>query len=125
MNLSRLGRVHQMATMCFPLGMELFPPLQAFPFGGWLLLAIFLVVELVLVLSFHKERRDRQPEYDHFNWNRKHLHRYGDSYRDYPELVPRHLIFKTRTTGEDTETNQPRWFKDWPEWLPSEGLGLG
>jgi hypothetical protein len=29
--------------------MELFPPLQAFPFGGWLLLAIFLVVELVLV----------------------------------------------------------------------------
>ena len=89
------------------------------------MLAIFLVVELVLVLSFHKERRDRLPEYDHSNWNRKHLQRYGDSCHDYPERVSRYLIFKTRTTGEDTETNQPSWLTDRHEWLPSEGLGLG
>jgi len=38
--------------------MELFPPPQTSPFGGWLLLAIILVLELVLVLSFHEERRD-------------------------------------------------------------------
>jgi protein-S-isoprenylcysteine O-methyltransferase Ste14 len=53
-------------------GMQLFPPLQIGFTNGWLLFVLFCAVELLLVLSYPKERRGRLFEYDHSNWTKTH-----------------------------------------------------
>jgi len=54
------------------LGMELFPTLTIGWWNGWILLVILYVVELILVLSFPKDRRGRLFEYDHSRWRKRH-----------------------------------------------------
>ncbi len=53
-------------------GMQLFPPLQIGLLNGWLFFVIFCVVELLLVLSYPRERRGRLFEYDHSQWTKRH-----------------------------------------------------
>ncbi len=54
------------------LGMELFPTLTIDWWNGWILLVILYIVELMLVLSFPKNRRGRLFEYDHSRWSKRH-----------------------------------------------------
>ncbi len=53
-------------------GMELFPSLQLILLTGWIPLAAFWLLELVMVLSFPRDRRGRLFEYDHSQWTRRH-----------------------------------------------------
>ena len=53
-------------------GLELFQILTIGLLNGWILLAIFYSIELVLVLSFPKGTRRRLFEYDHSKWTKQH-----------------------------------------------------
>ena len=53
-------------------GLELFQILTIGLLNGWILLAIFYGIELVLVLSFPKGTRGRLFEYDHSKWTKHH-----------------------------------------------------
>ena len=53
-------------------GLELFQILTIGLLNGWILLATFYIIELVLVLSFPKGARRRLFEYDHSKWKKHH-----------------------------------------------------
>jgi protein-S-isoprenylcysteine O-methyltransferase Ste14 len=53
-------------------GLELFQTLTIGVLNGWILLAVFYIIELILVLSFPKGTRRRLFEYDHSKWAKHH-----------------------------------------------------